>query len=346
MPSPQESPNIVDSPQDPPILRRLRERATRLDKRILLPEAEDPRILKAADLALRSGLCRPLLVGSRADVEAAATSAGLSFRDEMILDPAEDPRQEQLLERLAAVRSIPERERRAYVHDPLYYTNLLLECGDGDGAVMGAVATTGDTLRAAIRILGVDPRFTVVTSCFLMAWNDERSLIYADCGVVPKPTAEQLADIAVQAAEARRALVDDEPRVALLSFSTKGSANHESLDVVRRAVEVLEQRQVDFAFDGELQGDAALVSEIAGRKAPDSRVAGSANVLIFPDLNSGNIAYKLTERLAGARAVGPLLQGLTKPVHDLSRGCSVNDILDTLAITALDAARQEGRTRT
>ena len=345
MPSPQEPLDLAE-PLDPPILNRLRERARRLDKRILFPEAEDPRILEAAHLALQDGLCRPLLVGSRDAIEKTAASRGFSFSPDVIRDPLEDPRREALLEKLAAVRSIPQKERAGYLRNPLYYANLLLQLGDGDGAVMGAVATTGETLRAAIRILGVDPRFQVVTSCFLMAWHDGRALIYADCGVVPKPTAEQLADIAVQAAEARRSLVDDEPRVALLSFSTKGSAEHESLDTTRRALEILRRRGVDFEVDGELQGDAALVPEIAARKAPGSSVAGSANVLIFPDLNSGNIAYKLTERLAGARAVGPLLQGLAKPVHDLSRGCSVKDILDTSAITALDAARQEGRTHT
>ena len=155
----------------------------------------------------------------------------------------------------------------------------------------------------------------------------DRVLVYADCGVVPKPTPTQLADIAMQAAEARRSLVGDEPKVALLAFSTHGSAQHESLDGVREAAEILRERSVDFVFDGELQGDAALIPEIANRKAPGSPVAGSANVMIFPDLNSGNIAYKLTERLAGARAIGPLLQGLSLPVHDLSRGCSVSDIL-------------------
>lgn len=331
---------------EPPILHQLRDGARRLDKRILLPEALDPRVLEAAARARDDGLCRPVLVGARDEIEHAARAAGFSFEAEQIRDPREDPRQDLLLEQLEKVRSIPESARPTYLEDPLYYADLLLKLGDADGAVMGAVATTGETLRAAIRVLGVDPRYEVVTSCFLMAWADGRCLIYADCGVVPKPTAPQLADIAMQAAEARRTLVGDAPKVALLSFSTKGSADHESLHVVRDAVRILGERQVDFDFDGELQGDAALVPAIAARKAADSSVAGSANVLIFPDLNSGNIAYKLTERLAGARAIGPLLQGLAKPVHDLSRGCSANDILDTLAITALDAARQEGRRRT
>ena len=209
-----------------------------------------------------------------------------------------------------------------------------------DGAVMGAVATTADTMRAALRVVGVDPRFGCVTSCFLMALPDGRTLVYADCGVVPQPDASQLADIAVQAAGACRRLLGEEPRVALLAFSTHGSADHPSLDVVRDALAELRRRDVDFAFDGELQGDAALVESVARRKAPGSAVAGRANVLVFPDLNSGNIAYKLTERLAGARAIGPLLQGLRRPIHDLSRGCSTDDVLDAMAIAALDAERQ------
>lgn len=331
-------------PTAPPILDEFRRRARRLNYRVALPEAEDPRVLQAAARAVKEGVCRPVLVGCKEKVERSAKAAGVSLEGVQLRDPATDLRFEPWLADWCENRREPEDVLRQWLHDPLYFADMLVRRGEADGAVMGAVATTGETLRAALRVIGVDPRYKVVTSCFLMAWA-ERVLVYADCGVVPRPTPDQLADIAMQAAEARRALVGDEPKVALLSFSTLGSAHHQSLEGVRQALEILRSRAVDFEFDGELQGDAALVPSVAERKAAQSPVAGSANVLIFPDLNSGNIAYKLTERLAGARAIGPLLQGLAKPIHDLSRGCSASDVLDTLAITALDAARERGRNK-
>lgn len=336
----------------PVILRQLRERARRRPAAIALPEATDPRILKAAVRALDEDLARPVLIGIADEVRAAAEEAGVVLPVGLpIADPLLDPGLETMARELqreqvargrrqpAALESLLELLRR-----PMPYSCLLARRGRGDGgvdgAVMGAVATTAETLRAALRVVGVDPRFGVVTSCFLMALPDGRTLVFADCGVVPEPDASQLADIAVQAAEACRRLLREEPKVALLSFSTKGSADHAALDVVREALEELQRRDPDFAFDGELQGDAAIVDAVARRKAPGSKVAGKANVLVFPDLNSGNIAYKLTERLAGARAIGPLLQGLRRPIHDLSRGCSIDDVLDAMAIAALDAARQ------
>ena len=330
-----------------PLLNELRQRSRGSGARIVLPESGDPRILRAAVLAIEQDLCRPILVGGRAAVEEAleGVEGGAAARGQIeIADPATDPRVDQLQESLREAleqRKVEVEDLSALARDPLFFANLLVRTGEAEGAVMGAVATTAETLRAGLRVLGVAPRFKVVTSCFLMTWPDGRTLVYADCGVVPKPSARQLADIASQAAETCRLLVGEEPRVALLAFSTKGSAEHSSLDPIRGALEILAERDKEeplgFAFDGELQADAALVPGVAQRKAPGSEVAGAANVLIFPDLHSGNIAYKITERLAGARAIGPLLRGLARPVHDLSRGCSVEDILDTLAITAIEA---------
>lgn len=326
------------------LLKTLRQRAARLDRTIVLPESLDPRVLTAAVQAHRDGLCKPLLIGERATLRDAAAELALDLPDDLpTLDPTTDPARPQMVEtmgRLSEERKRPLTDPQALLQEPLHYANLLVRTGRAHGAVMGAVATTSDTLRAALRISGVDQEHRLVTSCFLMLLPDGRPLVYADCGVIPRPSGEQLATIAILAAEAFRLWVNEVPKVALLAFSTLGSAVHESLEPVLRARDILRRKESDgdlgFAFDGELQGDAALVPEVARSKAPGSPVAGQANVMVFPDLNSGNIAYKITERLAGARAIGPLLRGLACPIHDLSRGCSVDDLLDTMAITALE----------
>lgn len=326
-------------------LKEIVRRAALAPKRIVLPEAGDPRILKAAERLQRERIARPVLVGSSSVVQRAAQAISVDLRGIEIVDPATCDQREDLSRAALAVvekKGGGSEQAAQLLEQPLYAGAALVSLSHADGLLAGAVHSTAETLRAILRMIGPAASRTLVSSFFLMELArltpaGEGTLAFADCGLVPSPSAEELAQIALGTAEQFALLTGREPRVALLSFSTKGSAEHESVERVRQALEAIRRLDPSLKVDGELQGDAALIPEIAASKAPGSAVAGSANVLIFPDLNAGNIAYKLVERLAQAQAIGPLLAGVAAAANDLSRGCSVDDIVVAAAVTSLQA---------
>ncbi|WP_446787592.1 phosphate acetyltransferase [Macellibacteroides fermentans] len=321
-------------------------RAKANKQRIVLPEGTEERTLRAADKLLADGVASIILIGNKTEISQLAASYGLKNIDlATIVDPLNHEKKEayaDLLFQLRQKKGMTPGKAAVLVENPLYLGCLMIKAGDADGEIAGAQNTTGDVLRPALQIVKTAPGISCVSGAFLMflkdkSYGDNGLLVFADCAVMPNPTAAELAQIAVSTAQTTRDIVGADPKVAMLSFSTKGSASHEMVDKVVEATRLAKEMAPDLKIDGELQADAAIVDVVAAQKAPGSEIAGKANVLVFPTLEVGNIAYKLVQRLAGAQAVGPILQGIAAPVNDLSRGCSVDDIYKMVAIAANQA---------
>jgi phosphate acetyltransferase len=332
-------------------LNRIVEAARMSPMRVVLCEGEDPRVLAAAVRAGREGVARITLVGDPGAIRATAERAALTLDDIALVDPAASEWRAAFADELVALRGNKGMTRELAQTEavkPLVFAALMVRCGYADGSVAGAVHTTADVVRTAIQLIGIEPSFKLVSSFFLMMLCEpfhryQGGLIFSDCALVVDPDAAQLAEIAMAAADSARSLLMEEPRVAMLSFSTSGSAHHAHVDKVIDATQRVKALRPGLAIDGDVQLDAAIVAEIAERKIEHSQVGGHANVLVFPNLDAGNIGYKLAERIGGAKAIGPLLQGLNYPANDLSRGCSDEDIYYVIAVTAVQAQAAHDR---
>jgi len=320
-----------------PFLEEIKNKAVQLNKTIVLPESHDERVLKAAEILTREKLVSVITLGNDDQVRSDAKKLDVDLTGIRVIDPSTSDKLSDFTNLYFNQRKhkgVTVEKARETVLRKLFFAAMMVKEGMADGSVAGSSASTADVMRAGIQCVGMPEGISIVSSFFLMIFP-EKVYSFADCAVVPDPDVNQLADIAISTADNHRNLTGEEPRVAMLSFSTKGSAQHESVDKVIDAVKVIRDKRPDLEVDGELQFDAAIIDSIGKKKAPGSTVAGIANVLVFPDLNSGNIGYKIAQRLGGAGAVGPMVQGLNKPFFDLSRGCSVDDIVNTTSIAAL-----------
>ena len=325
------------------LLDRIKESAKALNRRIVLPEGTEERTIKAASEIMQNGIARIILIGNPSVIKSKANELGVkNIEDATIIDPLSHAKKDEYADLMVEIRKskgLQKEEALSLLENPLYLATLMIKAGDADGEVAGADNATGDVLRPAFQYVKTLPGISVVSGAFIMIlpdgeYGDNGMLVFADCAVHPDPDAKQLAEIAVSTAKTTKSITGMDPKVALLSFSTKGSASHPMVDKVVEATKLAQEAAPEFEFDGDLQADAAIVEAIGVKKAPDSKIAGKANVLVFPDLQSGNIAYKLVQRMAKAEAIGPVLQGMAAPINDLSRGCSVSDIVNLIAITA------------
>lgn len=327
------------------LLDRIKESARKLQSRIVLPEGSELRTLKATEIVLENRLAKIILLGNTDQITEIARKEGINISGAEIVNPADDARRSHYADLMVEIRKskgLTKEEALTLLNDPLVFGPLMIKAGDADGELSGAINATGDVLRPAFQFIKTMPGATVVSGAFILIlenknFGENGIFVFSDCAVMPDPDEKQLAEIAVATARTAQKIANIEPRVAMLSFSTKGSAKHALVDKVIGATKLAQQMAPDLMIDGEMQLDAALVPEVGQLKSPGSLVAGKANVLVFPGLEAGNIGYKLVQRLAGAVAVGPILQGMAAPVNDLSRGCSVGDIVNMIAITANQA---------
>jgi phosphate acetyltransferase len=323
--------NIIDD---------IKVKARQLKKHIVLPDATDERAIQAARIIIDEKIAAISLIGSEETIRLKAQQLGVSLENIHIVDPEKSEKLNDFIQiyfNLRKTKGMQLEQAQATMKLSLFFGAMMVREGLADGSVAGSLSTTSDVIRAGVQIVGMTTGISIASSFFLMVFP-HFNYLYADCGVVPDPTAEQLVDIAISTAENFRKLTGETPRVAMLSFSTKGSASHPLVEKMQKATALTKQKRPDLIIDGELQVDAAIVPSVSAKKAPGSPIAGNANVFIFPNLDAGNIAYKITQRLAGAEAFGPIIQGLKKPCYDLSRGCSVNDIVSMVAINAVAGA--------
>lgn len=330
------------------VIEQIKAKAKSNKKFILLPEGTEERTIQAAALITEEGIAKVALMGDELEIADKAAALGVNLNGVETINPVTSAKFKDFSEKFYEMRKakgVTSEKAEETMKNPLFFAAMMIKLDLADGMVAGAISTTGDTLRPGLQIIKMAKGISVVSSCFIMeipdrSYGDNGVMIFGDCAVNPNPTAEQLAAIAVSSADTGKALCGIEPRVAMLSFSTKGSAKHELVDKVKEATDLVKELSTDLMVDGELQADAALVEKVGQLKSPGSPVAGKANVLIFPDLQAGNIGYKLVQRLAGAEAIGPICQGFAKPINDLSRGCSIDDIVSVVAITAVQAQTQ------